>query len=141
MANFAMFDVMLDQITPVILTSNEGPNIARTLEKLDWATTIVVVDSGSTDETPRILRSNPRVRLFERRFDSHPEQWRFAMEETGISTPWVLRLDADYQATPELISEVAALHPDGDICAYRVAFDYAVFSHILPASLYPPKFV
>jgi glycosyltransferase involved in cell wall biosynthesis len=42
-------------ITPLILTFNEAPNIARNLHKLRWAKRIVVIDSFSTDETLAIL--------------------------------------------------------------------------------------
>ena len=48
---------MLDQITPLILTYNEAPNIGRTLEQLTWARDIVVVDSFSTDDTVEIASS------------------------------------------------------------------------------------
>lgn len=130
---------MLDAITPVLLTFNEAPNIARTLSRLDWAEDIVVVDSGSTDATLGILRSHPRVRIYHRAFDSHPAQWRYAMQETAIRTVWVLRLDADYRLSEELVRELASLKPDPSIAAYRVEFDYAVFSRKIPSSLYPPK--
>ncbi len=130
---------MLDAITPVLLTFNEDVNIARTLEKLGWAKDIVVVDSGSTDETLTLLASQPQVRVFHREFDSHPAQWRYAMQETGICTPWVLRLDADYQLPDSLVAELACLNPEPDISAYVASFDYAVFSRKLTSSLYPPK--
>ena len=42
---------MFDQITALILTYNEAPNIGRILERLDWARDIVVVDSFSDDDT------------------------------------------------------------------------------------------
>jgi glycosyltransferase involved in cell wall biosynthesis len=122
-----------------LLTFNEGANIGRTLAKLDWAKDIVVVDSGSTDETLAILKCNPRVRLFERKFDSHPNQWRYAMGGTGIRTSWVLRLDADYQLPDSFIAELALIEPAGAVSAYMAEFDYAVFSQKLIASLYPPK--
>jgi glycosyltransferase involved in cell wall biosynthesis len=48
---------MLDEITPLIITHDEAPNIARTLDKLVWARRIVVIDSGSTDDTVRIAAS------------------------------------------------------------------------------------
>jgi hypothetical protein len=48
---------MLDHITPVLLTFNEEPNIARTLAHLAWAKDIVVVDSGSTDGTLLLWRT------------------------------------------------------------------------------------
>ena len=52
---------MLDQITPLILTYNEAPNIGRTLAALAWARDIVVVDSFSDDETLEIASSFSQV--------------------------------------------------------------------------------
>lgn len=130
---------MLDQITPVILTYNEAPNIARTLSRLRWARDIVVVDSLSSDETLAILAAWPNVRVFSRPFDTHAGQWRFAVTETEIRTPWILRLDADYQLTDALVKELRRLDPGRDVGGYRIAFDYAVFSEKLHSSLYPPN--
>ncbi len=130
---------MLDHITPVILTYNEAPNIARTLSRLTWAKDVVVVDSGSTDDTLAILASFPNVRCFDRSFDTHAGKWYYAVSATGIATPWILRLDADYQVSDELIEELRALDPDAPVSAYRIGFDYAVFSHKLRSSLYPPN--
>jgi glycosyltransferase involved in cell wall biosynthesis len=130
---------MLEHITPVLLTYNEGPNIARTLSYLTWARRVVVVDSGSTDDTPAVLAKFPNVRVFVRPFDNHANQWRYAVTETGIATPWILRLDADYQLTDEFIQEVRLLDPEAPVSAYRVTFDYAIFSQRLLSSLYPPN--
>lgn len=130
---------MLGHITPVLLTYNEAANIGRTLSKLAWAKDIVVVDSGSSDGTLEILARFSNVRVFNRPFDSHAAQWRYAVEETQIQTPWVLRLDADYQVTDALRDEMATLDPDAAVNAYRIAFDYAVFGHRVIATLYPPN--
>jgi glycosyltransferase involved in cell wall biosynthesis len=132
---------MLDHITPVILTLNEEPNIQRTLSALAWAKRVVVVDSGSTDSTLRILGQNPRVSVFTRKFDSHGAQWKFALEQTDIRTDWALRLDADYVVTDELRDELAQLDPNAPISAYKIAFDYAIYGHRLRTSLYPAKTV
>ena len=48
-----------------------------------------------------------QVRVFNRRYETHADKWRFAAEETSIATDWILRLDADYQVTDELIAELA----------------------------------
>jgi glycosyltransferase involved in cell wall biosynthesis len=128
---------MLDQITPVLLTYNEEQNIGRTLSRLAWAKDIVVVDSGSTDGTLAILARCPNVRVFNRRFDTHAKQWRYAVEETEIATDWILRLDADYQVSAALVSELAQLDPNTPINAYRIRFDYAIFSQNIFSSLYP----
>jgi glycosyltransferase involved in cell wall biosynthesis len=132
---------MLDHVTPVLLTHNEEQNIARTPSHLTWAKDIVVVDSGSTDGTLAVLERYPNVRVFRRAFDSHGNQWRYAVEETQIATDWILRLDADYQMSDALLAEIAALDANGPVNAYRVSFDYAIFSHRLRSSLYPANTV
>ena len=128
---------VLCQITPVLLTYNEEANIGRTLSRLAWAKDIVVVDSGSTDGTLAVLASFPKVRVYSRIFDTHANQWRFAIEGTQIATDWILRLDADYEMSDALVSELSQLDPNAAINAYRIAFDYAIFSHKLVSSLYP----
>jgi glycosyltransferase involved in cell wall biosynthesis len=132
---------MLDHVTPVLLTHNEVQNIARTLSRLAWAKDIVVVDSGSTDGTLAVLASHSNVRVFKRAFDSHGNQWRYAVEETQIATDWILRLDADYQVSDALVAEIAALDPNAPVSAYRVSFEYAIFSRKLLSSLYPANTV
>ncbi len=130
---------MLDCITPVLLTGNEAPNIGGTLSRLSWARDIVVVDSGSTDGTLATLARWRNVRVFSRPFDTHAGQWRYAVTDTAIATPWILRLDADYRLTDAFVEELSRLDPRAAVSAYTVSFDYAVFSHKLRASLYPPN--
>ncbi|HEX6087654.1 MAG TPA: glycosyltransferase family 2 protein [Thermoanaerobaculia bacterium] len=129
---------MLDQITPVILTKDEEPNIARTLGQLTWAREVLVVDSFSSDATVEIARSFPNVRVIQRAFDDHAGQWTFAQQQ--VRTPWFLALDADYFVPEEFTRELSSLAP-GSIRAYRAAFRYAVNGRTLRASLYPPRVV
>jgi glycosyltransferase involved in cell wall biosynthesis len=130
---------MLSDITPVLLTFNEAANIGRTLCCLKWAKDIVIVDSGSTDETVSIVSALPQVRVFRRAFDTHGNQWRYATQETGINTNWILRLDADYEVTEALKAELSRLDASAAVDAYRVSFYYAVFGRKLISSLYPPN--
>lgn len=127
---------MLDQITPLILTYNEAPNIARALSGVSWAKDIVVVDSFSDDETVDVAKSFPQVRVFQRAFDNHRNQWEFGLKETGIKTPWVLALDADYVVSNELISELEHLRPDA--AGYRANFLYCINGKRLRSGIYPP---
>ena len=128
---------MLAEITPVILTYNEAANIGRSLERLGWAREIVIVDSHSTDDTLAIAGRFPNVRVIQRPFDTHARQWRFAVEETGITSAWVLRLDADYMVEPALRDEIAALAPEPATAACEIAFTYCMDGRPLRASLYP----
>ena len=129
---------MLEQITPLILTYNEAPNIARSLAGLSWAKEIVVVDSYRDDETVEIARSFQQVRVVQRAFDSHRNQWEFGLKETRIKTPWVLALDADYVVTNELVAELEKLQPDPHTTGYRANFIYCINGKRLRSGIYPP---
>lgn len=129
---------MLDQITPLILTLNEAPNIARTLDSLRWANEVVVVDSFSTDDTAKIAASFPNVRVTQRVFDCHRNQWQFGLKQTGIATEWVLALDADYIVTTDLVHEIQNLTPDEQTAGYRARFIYCISGKRLNSGIYPP---
>lgn len=132
---------MLSQITPLILTFNEAPNIGRTLERLRWARDIIIVDSFSDDETLEIVSSFPQVRVYQRAFESHEKQWNFGLEETGINSEWILALDGDYILTEEFLAEAKALNPDPHTNGYRAEFVYCVNGRRLRSGIYPPATV
>ena len=129
---------MLNEITPLILTYNEAPNIGRTLEKLYWASDIVVVDSFSDDETVEILSRFSQVRLFQREFDTHAGQWNFGLKQTAIASDWVLALDADYILTDEFVDELRALESPTNNRAYQSNFRYCINDKVLRSGIYPP---
>ncbi len=130
---------MLAEITPLILTFNEAPNIQRTLEKLTWAKEILVVDSFSTDETLEIVKSFPQTRIVQRKFDTFAGQCNFGLSE--IKTEWVLSLDADYVLSDDLNREIAQLKSENSISGYRTGFTFLIYGHRLRASLYPLRTV
>lgn len=128
---------MLEEITPLILTFNESPNLDRTLGRLTWAKRIVVIDSYSTDTTLEISQSYPHVQVFQREFDTHANQWNYGLEQ--VKTEWVLSLDADYIVTDELIAEIEALPKDSLADGYFAGFKYCVFGKPLRGTLLPPR--
>jgi glycosyltransferase involved in cell wall biosynthesis len=128
---------MLEQLTPLILTFNESPNIDRTLQQLTWAKRIVVIDSYSTDATIEILNSYPQVEIFQRKFDTFANQCNYGLKQ--VKTEWVLSLDADYTVTDELIAEIDALPKDTSVDGYFVQFKYCVFGKPLGGTLLPPR--
>lgn len=128
---------MLEKITPLILTYNEKPNIARTLQHLTWAKRIVVIDSYSTDTTVEILHSYGQVQIFQRKFDTHAQQWNYGLSQ--VETDWVLSLDADYTITEELMAEIAALSADGQVDGYFACFKYCIFGKPLRGTILPPR--
>lgn len=125
-------------ISGLVLTRDEAPNIARTLARLAWLPEIVVVDSESTDRTREIAAQFPNVRVVKRRFTTHAEQWNFGLEETGITSDWVLALDADFVLSEALIREIQSLEPAASIAGYWASFKYCIDGRALRGAAYPP---
>jgi len=130
---------MLGQITPLILTYDESPNVARCLERLVWAKRVVIVDSLSTDETVSLAAGFRNVSMHQREFDNHAAQWNFGLDL--VDTDWVLSLDADYMLTDEFVQTLRQLQPSADVDGFYAGFRYWIGGKPLRASLYPPRLV
>ena len=128
----------MNDITGLILTRDEAPNIARTLGKLTWLQDVVVVDSYSTDGTQAIAAGFPNVRVVERGFTTHAEQWNFGLEDTGITTEWVLALDADFVLSDAIVTEIQSLNPEDSVAGYWASFQYCIDGRPLRGAAYPP---
>ena len=129
---------MLKQITPLILTYNEGPNIRQTLDRLTWADDIVVVDSFSNDDTLEIVSQYKQARVLKRKFSTFSDQCNYGLQEGLINTEWVLNLDADYVLTDEFVEELKNLQPNSAIDGYQARFIYCINGRRLRSGIYPP---
>lgn len=129
----------LDQITPLVLTYNESPNIARCLARLGWASRVVVLDSGSNDDTAALVQTHANTSLHVRPFDNHTAQWNHGIGL--VTTPWVLALDADYILSDTFVDELKSVPATGEADAWYAPFRYCVNGRPLRASLYPPRAV
>jgi glycosyltransferase involved in cell wall biosynthesis len=127
-------------ITPLILTYNEEPNIERTLNALRWARKVVMLDSGSTDKTEQIARSYENVAWQTRPFDNHKAQWEYGIHSTGIETEYVLSLDADYEVPAQFVDELAQEFLPGGWAGGLTSFTYSFYGHPLSGSVYPAQF-
>lgn len=128
----------LNQVGVLILTFNEAPNICRTLDALTTFPEVIVLDSGSTDDTLVIAGRYPNVRTCHRPFDNHSAQWNYGLAACGLQREWVLALDADYVLPGELVKEIAALTPPDSVAGYSTAFTFWILGKPLSRSLYPP---
>jgi glycosyltransferase involved in cell wall biosynthesis len=126
-------------VTPVILTFNEAGNIKATLDSLQWAARIVVVDSGSTDQTERVARSFGNVDWFLRDFDNHRAQWLYGIHETSIATDYVLALDADMRPGEGFQSELEAFVRHKEFAGAWIPFEYRMLGRDLMGSIYPAQ--
>ena len=128
---------MLESIVPVILTLNEEANLRRVLTKLDWAKSILVIDSYSDDNTEYIAKSFSNVIFYKRKFDSAANQWNFGIQLAAEHGNWILALDADYLLSDELVAEMSELVPDEDLTGFEARFVYCIDGTPLNSSLYP----
>ena len=125
-------------ITPMIITFNEAPNIGRCLERLTWAKRILVIDSGSTDETLAIVARYPQAVVVTRPFDTFAGQCNFGLSK--VETEWVLSLDADYILAPDARAQFESV-TDQACAGFLAAFTYCIHGHPLRGTLYPPRVV
>lgn len=89
-----------------IITLNEAARLKRCLASAAFADEIVVVDSGSSDNTQRIARA-AGARVLTRRFDGYITQKNFAIGQ--CRGEWIFILDADEVISPELARELSAI--------------------------------
>ncbi len=82
----------MESISLVVITRNAEHHIARCLRSVPFASDIVVLDCGSTDQTSAVAK-NLGARVFTEEWRGFGPQKRRATELA--KTDWVLNLDAD----------------------------------------------
>ncbi len=92
-------------ISAVVLAHNEAANLPRCLRALRGCDEIVVVDDGSTDDSPRIA-AECGARVAVHAFSSFADQRNWAMEDAGLRNEWTLHLDADEVLPPAVLDEI-----------------------------------
>ncbi|MEM7685535.1 MAG: glycosyltransferase family 2 protein [Pseudomonadota bacterium] len=107
---------MGEKISVFIIACNEAARIGRTLEAVAWADQIVVVDSGSTDDTVAIAKA-AGAEVHHRDWEGYGPQKVFA--EELCRNDWVLNVDADEVVTAALAEEIRDA-AQRDPAAYRI---------------------
>jgi glycosyltransferase involved in cell wall biosynthesis len=106
------------RVTVTIITKNEAAHIGAAIDSASWADEIVVVDSGSSDDTVALARAKG-VRVESRPWTGWVDQKNFA---AGLAAhDWIFSLDADERVTPALAHEIKGLLADDPPhAAYKV---------------------
>jgi glycosyltransferase involved in cell wall biosynthesis len=100
-------DIESVPVSVVVLTRDEEPNIGRCLVSLQWAAQVVVIDSGSTDDTVAIAKMHG-AEVVDQPWLGFSQQRDFALGLPLLKHDWVYFVDADEWVSPQLACEIAA---------------------------------
>ena len=106
------------RLSVIVITKDEAGSIRPCLESVSWADEIVVVDSGSSDDTAAICREyTDKVTVTD--WPGFGPQKNRALD--AARGEWVLSLDADERVSPELRAAIeAAMADPGAAAAFRM---------------------
>lgn len=91
-------------LSVTVICQNEAEKIEECLKSISFADEIIVVDSGSTDETIAICEKYTR-NIFHQQWLGMNGQKAFALSKT--TGDWVLNIDADERVSRELADEIS----------------------------------
>jgi glycosyltransferase involved in cell wall biosynthesis len=116
--HFARQNPFVPNVSVTIITFNEAEHIAAAIDSASWADEVIVVDSGSTDDTVRIAERKG-ARVSTRAWTGYVDQKNHAA--TLAAHDWIFSLDADERIPPPLASEIRSLlQSEPTRRAYRV---------------------
>lgn len=98
-------------VSVYLIVYNCAHEVGNALESVrEWADEIICVDSFSTDDTVAVCERYGAT-VYKRAWEGYSPQLRYA--ESLCKNDWVLRIDADETASPELEAELQSLFADG----------------------------
>lgn len=126
--------------TAIILTQDEAVNIRACVAALARVEDVVIVDSGSRDDTLALARAErPAIRVFEHPFQDFGDQRNWALDHTEPRHDWVLFVDADEFCDPELLDEIAGFiaNPGETVGGYVAGRNYFLGTWLRYSTMYP----
>lgn len=91
-------------ISVYVVAKNEADRIGRAVRSVvDWVDEVIVIDSGSEDDTVRVA-TEAGARVLYHPWAGYGPQKRFG--EDQCRNPWLFNLDADEEVSPALAAEI-----------------------------------
>lgn len=110
-------------ITAIIMTKNESKNIVECLLSIkNLVDRAVVIDCGSTDNTVELAKKHG-ADIYFHEFEYYAKQFNWGLDNVGIKTKWVIRLDADERFPEKLCEEIKLnmdLHDSDDVNGFTI---------------------
>ncbi|MDD7986906.1 glycosyltransferase family 2 protein [Lentisphaera marina] len=118
-------------VTIVIPVKNEEKNIAKCLSQLRAFSEVIVIDSHSTDQTPKIVKQFDRELINFEWNGKYPKKRNWVLQNVKISNPWVLFLDADEYISEEFTEELRKKITSSSKNAYWLTYHNYFFGSYL----------
>lgn len=107
----------MPRLSAIVITKNEAANIGACLDSVAFADELIVVDSGSEDDTVAIARAKGAQVSFHA-FAGFGRQFNQALSQaTG---DWVFSIDADERVSEALAAELQNAMRTGDADGYEM---------------------
>lgn len=124
-------------LSVIIICKNEEANLHRCLTSVQWADEIIVLDSGSTDNSLTIAKEFTDKVYTNPDWQGYGIQKQRALEyATGT---WVLNLDADEAVSHDLREEICAAMQQNTADAYYLRIALHFYGRALSYSWSPQK--
>lgn len=91
-------------ITAVVIAKNESKMIRECIQCLRWCSQILIIDTGSTDDTAQIAEQE-QAQVIHYAHQSFAKVRNEALKHAD--QPWIMYIDADERVTPALAKEIA----------------------------------
>lgn len=106
-------------LSVIIITKNESRQIGDCIDSVAFADEIIVVDSGSSDDTFAIARAKGAIVTQTADWPGFGRQKNRALDLA--TKDWVLSIDADERVTPELAQEIQRTLQNPRADAYKIS--------------------
>lgn len=125
-------------LTVIIIAKNEEVNIRKCLESVRFADEIIVLDSGSTDNTLSIAQEYTK-NVFSTDWLGYGIQKQRALDKA--TSDWVLNLDADESLSESLQEELKKAMSQDLVDAYRMPIQMNFYNKPLKYSGSPQRHI
>lgn len=124
-------------ISAVLIVKNEAAHLADCLQSLDWADEIIVLDSGSSDNTLEIAAAHGAKVFVEAEWLGFGIQRQRA--QRYASCDWILMVDADERVTPELRDSIRQCLTQGPAIGQINRLSWCFGRYIRHSGWYPDR--